>query len=881
MNLTLKNLIGRLNPVCYVAMEAAAGACVTRGGDEILIEDVLLQILEGVETDLALLLRSRGIQPGEFRAALQHELERFPHGNEARPVFSSGLIRLLEQAWLYGSVELGASAIRSGALAVALRTNRQLYGMREYSDLVSRLPTDLAADEDRAILRKSAEAEGDAERTRETSGSAESPGDGILERFTRDFTAQAASGAIDPVFCRDREIRQLVDILGRRQKNNPILVGEAGVGKTAVVEGLARRIASGDVPPVLADARVLELDLGALQAGASVRGEFEKRLNGILQALRDEPVPAILFIDEAHTLIGAGGDAGSGDAANLLKPVLARGQLRVIAATTWSEYRRYFEKDAALARRFQPVRLDEPTPEQATTILRGLRSTYEQAHGVYVRDDAIAAAAALSARYITGRQLPDKAVDLLDTACARVNLALHATPPVLEQVTLRIEQLQSERNAIGRDLDHAASADGSRLTLIDDEIAVLRARKEELEQAWRQESEAVTALLGTRRGATPDGDGRDSEDASEGIDPAGDFRERLATQRAQLDALTAGENLIPHEVSPEVVSRVVSDWTGIPLGRLVHDEATVLLGLQDRLRERVRGQDDALAQISERIRTAKAGLTDPEAPLGVFLLAGPSGVGKTETALTVAEILFGGPQALVTVNMSEFQEKHTVSRLIGSPPGYAGYGEGGMLTEAVRQRPYSVVLFDEVEKAHPEIMTLFYQLFDKGVLTDGEGRDIDFSNTVIFLTSNIGSDSIAENCNRDPLIGPEGLLEGIREELTAHFRSPLLARMEAIPYRVITRDVLAEIVDQKLERVADRLRTQQGMELEIGSGIEAFILDRCTATDAGARNVEAVINRQILPEMARDILGRLGSDNSPSHCRVEVTDGRVTADLVD
>lgn len=881
MNLTLKNLIGRLNPVCYAAMESAAGACVTRGGDEILIEDVLLQILDGVETDLALLLRSRGIQPSTLRAALQHELEGFTHGSEARPVFSSGLIRLLEQAWLYGSVELGSGAIRSAALAVALRTDRQLYGMRNYADLVSRLPTDLAAAEDRAILRKSVEAEAGTEVAGAENNARDSSREGVLERFTSDFTARAATGAVDPVFCRDQEIRQLIDILGRRQKNNPILVGEAGVGKTAVVEGLAHRIAAGDVPPVLANARVLELDLGALQAGASVRGEFEKRLNGLLRALLDEPVPAILFIDEAHTLIGAGGDAGSGDAANLLKPVLARGQLRVIAATTWSEYRRYFEKDAALARRFQPVRLDEPSPEQATTILRGLRSTYEQAHGVYVRDDAIAAAAALSARYITGRQLPDKAVDLLDTACARVNLALHATPPALEQVSIRIEQLQSERAAIGRDLDHAASNDRSRLSLIDDEIAISSARKAELEDVWHRESQAVAALLAVRRGDAVDVGADRMEDACPDADAAVQFRERLATHRGRIDALRAGENLVPHEVSPEVVSRVVSDWTGIPLGRLVHDEASMLLGLQDRLCDRVRGQDAALAQISERIRVAKAGLTDPEAPLGVFLLAGPSGVGKTETALAVAEILFGGSQALATVNMSEFQEKHTVSRLIGSPPGYAGYGEGGMLTEAVRQRPYSVVLFDEVEKAHPEVMSLFYQLFDKGVLTDGEGRDIDFSNTVIFLTSNIGSDWIAETCERSPSVNPCDLLEGIKKDLTDHFRSALLARMQVIPYRAITRGVLAEIVHQKLQRVADRLRTQQGMELEIGNGIETFILDRCTATDTGGRNVEAVINRQVLPEMARDILGRMGSDVSPSHCKVEVTDGRVTAELAD
>lgn len=888
MDLTLKNLIGRLNPVCYAAMEAAAGACVTRGGDEILIEDVLLQILEGVETDLALLLRSRDIDVADLRTALQHELERLPQGNESRPVFSSALVRLLEQAWLYASVELGADRIRSGAIVIALRTNSQWYGMRGYADLIGRLPTDLASETDQALLQRSAEAASASSVTGETG---EAVGDDMIQRFTTDFTARAAAGEIDPVLCRDREIRQLVDILSRRQKNNPILVGEAGVGKTAVVEGLARLVAAGEVPPALTDARVVELDLGALQAGASVRGEFEKRLNGLLRELRGQPVPAILFIDEAHTLIGAGGEAGSGDAANLLKPALARGELKVLAATTWSEYRRYFEKDAALARRFQPVKLDEPTPEQAVTILRGLCGTYERAHDVYVRDDALEAAATLSARYITGRQLPDKAVDLLDTACARVNLALHATPPALEQLERRIHQLEREREAIRRDLEHAAIADTGRVAVIEDELATLRHQHDELDQAWRRERDAVQGLVALRRERRDavNADAESEEGIGErGADGAGDaaggrddFREQLESHRTALSELIGDESLVPHEVSPEVMSRVVSDWTGVPLGRLVHDESALLLGLQDRLRERVRGQDPALARISERIRTPKAGLTDPEAPLGVFLLVGPSGVGKTETAQAIAENLFGGSHALTTVNMSEFQEKHTISRLIGSPPGYVGYGEGGVLTEAVRQRPYSVVLFDEVEKAHPEVMSLFYQLFDKGVLSDGEGRDIDFRNTVIFLTSNLGSEQITQLSEGNPGIEQDEMVEALRATLTDHFRSALLARMEVVPYRAIPREVLAEIVHLKLARVERRLREQQGLELEIGEDLTAFILDRCTVAEAGARNVEAIINRQVLPEMARDLLARLGSDNAPSRCKVEVTDGRIVTALTD
>lgn len=880
MDLTLKKLIGRLNPVCYAALEAAAGSCVTRGGEEIVIEDLLLQILEGVETDLSLLLHSRGVKSDDFRAALQHELERLPRGQEGRPVFSATLIRLLEQAWLYSSVELGSEQIRSGAIAVALRTNGQWYGTREYGDCVARLPTDLLSDQDQALLRRSAEA---GTVSGPTPGTESVAGEAMLDRFTNDFTARAAAGEIDPVLCRDREIRQLVDILSRRQKNNPILVGEAGVGKTAVVEGLARQVAAGEVPPVLANARIVELDLGALQAGASVRGEFEKRLTGVLRELRNETGPAVLFIDEAHTLIGAGGDAGSGDAANLLKPALARGDLKVIAATTWSEYRRYFEKDAALARRFQPVRLDEPTPDQAVTILRGLCPAYERAHDVYVRDDALAAAAHLSARYITGRQLPDKAVDLLDTACARVNLALHATPPALEQIELRVQQLERERDAIRRDVAHAAQSEAPRLGEIDSELASLRTRHAELEKTWADERDAVHHLVELRRQrrdrTLAEGTGDDAADAS----THEAFRDQLASHRAAIDALTGTEDegLVPHEVSPEVVSRVVSDWTGIPLGRLVRDESTMLLGLQDQLAERVRGQQAALDRISERIRTAKAGLTDPQNPLGVFLLVGPSGVGKTETAQALAEHMFGGAQSLITINMSEFQEKHTVSRLIGSPPGYVGYGEGGVLTEAVRQRPYSVVLFDEVEKAHQEVMSLFYQLFDKGVLNDGEGRDIDFRNTVIFLTSNLAAERIADVVETDAEIGKEALVEEVRPVLADYFRPALLARMETIPYRPLPRKILAEIVEHKLSKVAVRLRANQGMELEIGEGVAELLLDRCAVAEEGARNVEAVIDREVLPEMARGLLGLTRTESTPSRCRVDVSAGRITAELTE
>jgi len=864
VDVNLKSLSSKLNPVCYAALEAAAGACVTRGGSEILIEDLLMQLLTGVETDLALLLRGAQIEPGVLQQALQQELEHAPRGADVRPVFAITLVRLLEQAWLYGSINLASSQIRSGALVAALRRNSQWYGMSSYADIIARLPADLDGPPYQSLLNRSAEAQTPAAAHASSKAPA---GEGMLSRYTHDFTARAAAGQLDPVFCRDREIRQLLDVLSRRQKNNPILVGEPGVGKSAVVEGLARQIHAGEVPPSLQGARVLALDIGLLQAGASVRGEFEKRLSGLLRELREQPDPIILFIDEAHTLIGAGGD-GASDAANLLKPALARGELRAIAATTWAEYRKYFEKDAALARRFQPIKLDEPTPDQALIILRGLRSVYEDAHKVYVRDDALEAAARLSARYITGRQLPDKAVDVLDTACARVNLALNAPPHALDVLQRRTQQLERERGAVERDVAHAVSDDQARLEQLDGELAQLSEQHAALELRWRAELSAVNALLETRRRLRACGAELDAE-----------LRAELDQHRQRLSELTGSEALVPHEVSPDVVSQVVADWTGIPLGRLVRDEASMLLDLAGRLSHRVRGQDTALTAVAERIRTAKSGLGNPESPIGVFLLVGPSGVGKTETAIAVAELLFGGPQALITINMSEFQEKHTISRLIGSPPGYVGYGEGGVLTEAVRQRPYSVVLLDEVEKADIEVLNLFYQMFDKGRLADGQGRAIDFRNTVVFLTSNLGSELVQSACHHRPDISADALVEGLRPTLTQFFRPALLARMEVVPYRTIGRDVLADIVRLKLERVAQRLERQQNLKLKLDAGLEDYILERCTISEAGARNVEAIINRHMLPEMARGLLGQPGGESIARTCRVGIATGKITVSL--
>jgi len=880
VDLTLKKLVGRLNGVCYGALEAAAGACVNRGGEEITVEDVLVQLLEGVETDLSLLLASRGIEVADFKAGLQRELERSTPAYAGRPVFSSALVRWLEQAWLYASVELGESRVRSAALTVALRANRHWYGMTEYAECIDALPAEVSGSSDQQLLARSAEAcTGDEE-----SGSTRRPTDDatMVERFTEDFTERAHREEIDPVFGRDREVRQALDILCRRQKNNPILVGEAGVGKTAVVEGLALRIAAGDVPPNLADAHVMALDVGALQAGAGVRGEFEKRLNGLIGEIRSQTGPVILFVDEAHTLIGAGGDAGGGDAANLLKPALARGDVKVVAATTWAEYRRYFEKDAALARRFQPVHIDEPSIAETVTILRGLQRRYEEAHDVYIRDDALGATASMAARYITGRRLPDKAVDVLDTACARVQTALSSRPAPLQAMEAEKGDLERERDALARDLQHGVTTDRSRLESIANQLADLSERRDALTAAWSSEREAVDALINARRGAgapaANDFGGR--WDAGEAAPSYAEPSEEVAARRSQLDQCVGAYPLIPHEVSPDVISRVIADWTGVPVGRLIRDESRVLLRLEEYIGERVRGQGYALHRIAEQLRASKSGLTAPEAPLGVFLLAGPSGIGKTETATAVAEILFGGAHALTTINMSEFQERQSVSRLIGSPPGYVGYGEGGVLTEAVRQRPYCVVLFDEIEKANPEVLSLFYQLLDKGVVNDGEGRRIDFQNTAVFMTSNLATDAIREAVTQAPRIDQATLAEAAAASIRAHIPTALLARMTLVPFRPIPRHVLGDIVERKLDRVAERLREKYSLELDFDQKVLTYILDRSNTEDEGARNLEAIINGDVVPAMAQSLLEQGDQIEQASRCRIEVTGNKVTAKLV-
>jgi type VI secretion system protein VasG len=706
-----------------------------------------------------------------------------------------------------------------------------------------------------------------------------------IGRFMVDFTEKARNGEIDPVFGRDREIRQMIDILARRRKNNPIVVGEPGVGKTAVVEGLALRIVQGDVPDVLKNVRLLSLDLGLLQAGAGVKGEFEKRLKAVIDEVKASPTPIVTFIDEAHTLIGAGGAAGSSDAANLLKPALARGELRTVAATTWSEYKKYFEKDAALERRFQLVKLDEPSEEDAVVMMRGLKERYEAAHHIRILDDAVVAAARLSSRYISGRQLPDKAVDLLDTSAARVKIARGTKPEAVDDLERRMQTLEREKKALLDDTGMGVAADRERVEELDGQIAKLASERDDLMGRWQREKAALEKVLELRAkldaaaAAVPAGGGGATPEAPAALAPAAPAVDTAAL-RAELDAalkefqaLQGPEPLVALDVDARLVASVVSSWTGIPVGKMVKDEATAILTFQRRLAERIKGQDHALAAVDRGLRAARAGLKNPKTPIGVFLFVGPSGVGKTECALGVADLMFGGERFLTTINMSEFQEKHTVSRLIGSPPGYVGYGEGGVLTEAVRQRPYSVVLLDEVEKADPEVLNLFYQVFDKGMLADGEGRVIDFKNTVIFLTSNLASDVIMGLCGGPVRPTQEEVTAAIRPALSKHFKPALLARMEIVPFYPLGPEFLREIVRLKLTKIAERLWDSHKMSVDFAPQMVDVIVNRCTEVETGARNIDHIIQGTLLPMMSTALLEKMSEGALPPSVRVTVGEG--------
>ena len=837
----LKPLFRRLSPVLTRAVEQGAGLCLSRTHYEIAPEHVLLSLLDHPEADVAKILAAEGIDPGLLRRELSGALDDLKAGNGGRPVFSPLLIELLQDAHLIASLNRNEPHTRSGILLLAFVNRLASYSSGRPSRSLEKIGKERLRDTFDSLCAGSSEEIGGREAGKDSlseEGTA-------IGRFCEDFTEKARKGRIDPVFGRDAEVRQIVDILARRRKNNPICVGDPGVGKTAVVESLALRIAQGDVPESLSKVRLLGLDLGALEAGAGVKGEFENRLKGIIGEIKASPVPVILFIDEAHTLIGAGGAAGGGDAATLLKPALARGELRTIAATTWAEYKKYFEKDAALARRFQPVKLDEPSVETAILILRGLKEHYEAVHHVTIRDDALVAAATLSDRYLTGRKLPDKAVDLLDTSAARIRIALSAKPEKVEGLERRIQALERERKGLVRDESFGHPVPEGRIDAIAKELASLEKELSEIRERWEREKEAVADLVSHRESPRREGPEREA------------WRAELREKEKKVREIQGEHPMVPFEVDPETVARVVSNWTGIPLGKLLREQAQTVLHLKETLEQRVLGQEPGLTRVAEIIRNARAGFKGPRQPVGIFLLVGPSGVGKTETALAVADILFGDEKATVTINMSEFQEKHQASRLIGSPPGYVGYGEGGVLTEAVRQRPYSVVLLDEVEKAHPDILNLFYQVFDKGVLSDGEGKEIDFSNTVIFLTSNLASEKLADYALKNPKAGYEELVTLIRPDLSRHFKPALLARMTIVPYLPLGGEALGRIVRLKTARLAQSFRDNNGVELRFEESLVAHVAGQCEASEAGARHIDYLLQSRILPEISHTLIERL------------------------
>jgi type VI secretion system protein VasG len=887
----IKSLLRRLNRSCTRALEGAAGLCVSRGHYEVTLEHVLLRMAEDPNGDLQAILRHFEIEPAHLQKALQRTVEDFRSGNPGKPVFSPLMLEWFQDGWLMASLELGLAEIRSGVLVATLVDRPSRYTSSAFVDLLEKISKEELRKKLLSIVEKSSEsaqAIGVAPEAGKVPGRARADGESALARFTMDFTARAKAGEIDPVFGRDHEIRQMIDILGRRRKNNPIVVGEAGVGKTAVVEGLALKIVQGDVPSILIGVELLGLDLGLLQAGAGVKGEFENRLKNVINEVKQSPKPIILFIDEAHTIIGAGGAAGSGDAANLLKPALARGELRTIAATTWSEYKKYFEKDPALARRFQLVKLEEPSEQDTILMLRGLRDKYEASHKVRILDEAVVDAVKLSSRYISGRQLPDKAVDLLDTCAARVGIGLSSRPMELEDACRRIQTLERELHALESDQAAGVTVDASRITELKAQIAEQQTESAAIEARWLKEKEAVNQVLALR--AAIEGNGKaQAEDASktgEKVTPSAPAKTDGGSPPVPVDAAAARKELelalatlreiqgkspfIPTEVNREVIARVVADWTGIPLGKMVRDEAQTILQFESRLRERIKGQDHAVEAIGRGVRAAKAGLQNPKAPIGVFLLVGPSGVGKTESGLGLADLLFGGERFMVTINMSEFQEKHTVSRLIGSPPGYVGYGEGGVLTEAVRQRPYSVLLLDEVEKADPEVLNLFYQVFDKGMLADGEGRVVDFKNTLILLTSNLASDIIVSMANGPVRPEVDELTNAIRPALIKHFKPALLGRMTVVPYYPISVEAMKEIVALKLGQVGKRLMESHKMKFEYDPAVVELISQRCTEVESGARNIDHIINGTLLPLVSTGILEKMGSGTLGESLRVEL-----------
>lgn len=904
IQIDLPTLVKRLNLFSRQALEMAASECMSQQAAEITVSHVLIQMLAMPRSDLRVITQQGDIGMEELRQALTVENYTTARSTDSYPAFSPMLVEWLKEGWLLASAEMQHSELRGGVLLLTLLHSPLRYIPPAAARLLTGINRDRLQQDFVQWTRESAESvvpDADGKGTSMLPDTADSR----LARYAKNMTADARNGRLDPVLCRDNEIDLMIDILCRRRKNNPVVVGEAGVGKSALIEGLALRIVAGLVPDKLKNTDIMTLDLGALQAGASVKGEFEKRFKGLMAEVISSPVPVILFIDEAHTLIGAGNQQGGLDISNLLKPALARGELKTIAATTWSEYKKYFEKDAALSRRFQLVKVNEPNAAEATIILRGLSAVYEQSHGVLIDDDALQAAATLSERYLSGRQLPDKAIDVLDTACARVAINLSSPPKQISALTTLSHQQEAEIRQLERELRIGLRTDTSRMTEVlvqyDETLTAL----DELEAAWHQQQALVQEIIAlrqqllgaaendaaalpdvdavvgtppeseqgnTRTAPTDEASSTQPEETAETVSPV----QRLTQLTAELDALHNDRLLVSPHVDKKQIAAVIAEWTGVPLNRLSQNEMSVITDLPKWLGDTIKGQDLAIASLHKHLLTARADLRRPGRPLGAFLLAGPSGVGKTETVLQLAELLYGGRQYLTTINMSEFQEKHTVSRLIGSPPGYVGYGEGGVLTEAIRQKPYSVVLLDEVEKAHPDVLNLFYQAFDKGEMADGEGRLIDCKNIVFFLTSNLGYQVIVEHAD-----DPETMQEALYPVLADFFKPALLARMEVVPYLPLSKETLATIIAGKLTHLDNVLRSRFGADVIIEPEVTDEIMSRVTRAENGARMLESVIDGDMLPPLSLLLLQKMAANTEIARIRLSAAEGAFTADVED
>ncbi len=874
MGLNLKALIAKLNDPSRAALEGAAGLCLSRTHYDIEIEHYLTKLLDVASGDFAAILKHFEVDKSRLTAELSRSMDKLKSGNARTPAISPTVLKMLTTGWTVGSIDFNAGQVRTGFTILALASDEDLSRMmREISKEFQKINADALRKDLMGIVAMSSETTSAAAPVSAPGAVGEAKPMGgktpNLDSYTVDLTGNAKRGKIDPVLGRDAEIRQVIDILTRRRQNNPILTGEAGVGKTAVVEGFALRVVQGDVPPPLKNVHVRTLDLALLQAGAGVKGEFENRLKGLIEEVKASATPIILFIDEAHTMIGAGGQAGQNDAANLLKPALARGELRTIAATTWSEYKKYFEKDAALARRFQVVKVEEPSEQQCMVMMRGLVASLEKHHNVRILDEAVYASVRLSHRFLAGRQLPDKAVSILDTACARLSLGQNATPPAIEDVTREIDALAVQKRILEREeivgADHQET-----LAAIDTQANKAQETLKALTERWDKERALVVKIRALRD---------QLEKAAAGTEPktetdvaAGDAaKTELQALEAELSALQGETGLIRVCVDAQIVGEVLSAWTGIPAGKMLKDEISTILALQDHLGKRVIGQAHAMEIIAQRVQTSRASLDDPNKPVGVFMLVGPSGVGKTETALALSDLLYGGEHNLITINMSEFQEPHTVSTLKGSPPGYVGYGEGGVLTEAVRRRPYSVVLLDEVEKAHPDVLELFFQVFDKGNMEDGEGRSINFKNNIIILTTNACTDQLMKLvADPETAPSPRALVETLKPELNKIFKPAFLGRMVVIPYYPVRDEALKQIIRLKLGKIQRRLLENHKIKLSYDDAFLTEVASRCTEVESGARNVDNILTNSLLPDISRTILGGMAEGEKLSAIQVTI-----------